>query len=90
MGTTPAFLLLLPTSPCPLRVGISLPVPARAVGGCQQQLVLTQSPGSGWGGMYNEQRRGDDNFGLTSPAFAEQILMPAGSWRQIPGPRVGC
>lgn len=56
----PAFLLLLPTSPGPLRVGILLPVPAGAVGGCQQQLVVPQGPG--WGRMYNEQHRGD--FGL--------------------------
>lgn len=34
--------------------------------------------------MYNEQHRGDDDFGLTPPAFVEQISMPAASWRQNP------
>lgn len=55
------------------------------MGGCQQQLVITQGPGGGWGRTYNEQHRGDDDFGLTPPAFVEQILMPAG--RLVTDPR---
>lgn len=32
---------------------------------------------------------GGGDFGLTPPAFVEQISMPAGSWRRIPGPPSG-